>query len=139
MRKVCLVILLSFILWADDSSKAQKAFDRGDFVKAVQLWESLVQQGNSDAQYQLGVMYYNGWGVNRDINKTIKLYTLASQQRNATAQYNLGMIYYHGIHVKQDYHKAYKLYSLAAKKGEPNAQKVIDLLCKKKPLVCNQQ
>jgi TPR repeat protein len=45
------------------------------------------------AQNNLGVMYQNGRGVQKDYNEAVKLYQLAAKHSYAMAQYNLGLMY----------------------------------------------
>jgi hypothetical protein len=46
--------------WPDDGLAA---YGRGDYATALQEWLPLAEQGDAVAQYNLGVMYANGWGV----------------------------------------------------------------------------
>ena len=41
----------------------------GDYKTALKEWQSLADQGNASAQYNLGVMYENGRGVLKDLSK----------------------------------------------------------------------
>ncbi|MGB7369299.1 MAG: sel1 repeat family protein, partial [Methylovirgula sp.] len=59
------------------------AFKRSDYATALRLWRSLADQGNADAQYNLGVMYANGQGVPQDYAEAAKWYRLAADQGNA--------------------------------------------------------
>ena len=57
-------------------------------------WYTLAaEQGNADAQYNLGVMYDNGRGVPQDDKTAVKWYRLAAEQGDASAQSNLGVMY----------------------------------------------
>ena len=64
-----LVIGLSLLMGATTSVSAQdfqkgfRAYKSGDYATALREWRPLAEQGNADAQYNLGVMYYNGKGV----------------------------------------------------------------------------
>ena len=69
----------------------------------------------AEAQYHLGVMYYNGFGVEKDYVTAHKWWTLAAQQGHATAQANLGVMYEKGYGVEKDYVTAYKWWTLAAR------------------------
>ena len=42
------------------------AYDRGDYATAFEEFRPLAEQGNDDAQFNLGVMYGNGQGVPQD-------------------------------------------------------------------------
>jgi TPR repeat protein len=63
----------------------------------------IAEQGDASAQYNLGVMYANGYGVPQDYAEAVRWYRLAAGQGNAKAQYNLGLMYYNGEGVPQDY------------------------------------
>ncbi|MEG9138232.1 tetratricopeptide repeat protein, partial [Acinetobacter baumannii] len=75
-----------------------------------------------EAQYNLGLMYDNGYYVNKDRSKALEFYKLSSDQGYAKAQYNLANIYSDGSLVKQDNEKALELYIKVAEKGVPEAQ-----------------
>lgn len=46
-------------------------------------------QGNADAQYQLGLRYFNGNGVRRNYTKAASWFRKAAEQGNTHAQYQL--------------------------------------------------
>ena len=79
-------------------------------------------QGDADAQYNLGLMYYNGDGVTQDDAEALKWYRLAADQGDATAQSNLGSMYANGDGVTQDDAEALKWYRKAADQGNAWAQ-----------------
>ncbi len=79
-------------------------------------------QGDSDAQFQLGLMYETGKGVPRNYCDAFKWFRLAAQQGNNDAEYKLGYMYENGLGVfKKGYAEASKWYRLAADKGHPDA------------------
>ena len=51
------------------------------------------EQGDADAQFNLGVAYATGRGVPQDDAETVRWYRLAAEQGNASAQANLGFMY----------------------------------------------
>ena len=53
-----------------------------------------LNQNHANAKFNLGVIYYEGKYVTRDINKAIYYYSLSSNQNIAEAQFYLGFIYY---------------------------------------------
>ena len=65
------------------------------------------KQGDAFAQFNLGVMYYNGDGVPQDYSEAAKWYRKAAEQGHAKAQSNLGVMYADGKGVPKDYVKAY--------------------------------
>src|SRR5215475_12719326 len=69
------------------------AYQRGDFATALKLWRPLAEQGNAQAQNQVGDMYYNGTGVAQDYKEAARWYRLAAEQGYVYAQGLLGMTY----------------------------------------------
>jgi hypothetical protein len=82
----------------------------------------LAEQGNAEAQYDLGVMYLRGQGVLQDYKEAVKWFRLSAEQGNANAQYNLGLLYYKGEGFPKDYKEAVRLFRLSAKQGDASAQ-----------------
>ncbi len=49
-----------------DFAEGLAAAERGDFATALKEWRPLAEQGNTDAQYRLGIMYRRGEVVTQD-------------------------------------------------------------------------
>jgi TPR repeat protein len=45
------------------------AHENGDYARALRLWRPLADQGNADAQRNLGKMYRKGEGVPQDFSE----------------------------------------------------------------------
>src|SRR6266849_3269112 len=45
---------------------ALDAAERSDYATAIRLWRPLADKGEVEAQYNLGGMYDNGWGVRQN-------------------------------------------------------------------------
>ena len=54
------------------------AYRRGDYATALREWRPLAEQGDADAQYNLGVMYEHGQGVPQDYAHAHMWYNLAA-------------------------------------------------------------
>ena len=87
-----------------------------------QMMLALAQRGNAKAQYGLGLMYHEGYGVSQDYMEAVKWYRKAAQQGDASAQFLLGGMYTQGEGVPQDYAEAVKWYRKAAQQGDASAQ-----------------
>ena len=107
---------------ADTFEDAENAYQRGDYLTAAKTFRKLAEQGDSAAQYNLGLMYDNGQGFLQDYAEAVKWYRLAADQGDADAQLNLGFSYDMGRGVPQDYAEALKWYRLAAEQGHADAQ-----------------
>ena len=79
-------------------------------------------QGNAEAQNNLGVAYYNGEGVEQSYSKAVYWYQKSAEQGNAVAQNNLGVSYYNGEGVEQSYSKAVYWCQKSAEQGNADAQ-----------------
>jgi hypothetical protein len=100
-----------------------------DPVEAANLWRKAAEQGDAEAQNQLGECYYYGKGVKKDeteankwYHKAIEQYRKAAEQGDAKAQYNLGVCYYIGIGVEQNKVVAIKWLRKAADQGDEQAR-----------------
>ena len=56
-----------------------KAADAGDYATALREWLPLAEKGDSSAQYNLGVMHNNGYGVHQDNAEALKWYRLSAE------------------------------------------------------------
>jgi len=81
------------VAWAGQLEDASTASRRGDYPSALMSWRPLAEQGNAEAQNQLGVAYADGKGVPADYAESVKWFRLAAEQGLAVAQGNLGWMY----------------------------------------------
>jgi TPR repeat protein len=128
MMRVALSLLVSFPSWSADFGKGLAAAERGDYVTALREWRPLAEQGHAKAQFNLGVMYGDGEGIQQDYGQAAQWYRRAAEQGIAQAQYNLGVMYKKGMGVAQDYSQAAKWYRRAAEQGDADAQIKLGLM-----------
>jgi TPR repeat protein len=85
--------------------------------------KAAAEQGNPDAQFKLGGVYYAGTAVmKRDFAAAAKWFRLAAAQGHAGAQFCLASQLAAGEGVTRDYTEAAKWYGLAASQGDVSAQ-----------------
>ena len=84
--------------------------------------QALAEQGDADAQFQLGKRYSNGEGVRKDMSKAGQWYRKAAEQGHTGAQFKLGVSYYGGEGVPKDVREAAQWYRKAAEQGDAGAQ-----------------
>ncbi len=81
------------------------------------------KQGDADAQFNLGVAYFDGEGVEQDQREAVSWFRKAAEQGDADAQFRLGVAYAIGKGVIEDYVEAYIWHSIAKVNGnEPAAE-----------------
>ena len=93
-----------------------------DWIQLVKLYRKAAEQGNADAQYNLGLCYAKGVGVTKDLTEAVKLFRQAAEQEDAKAQYNLGRCYARGYGINKDSAEAFKWFRKAAEQENELAQ-----------------
>ena len=86
------------------------------------LIQTLAAQGNAKAQHNLGAMYLEGRGVDRDLEQAVKWFRLAAAQGVVLSQHNLGISYLKGLGVSVDPEASARWFRKAAEQGDPRSQ-----------------
>jgi TPR repeat protein len=107
---------------AGPGEDAVAAYARGDYATALRLLRPLAEQGDAQAQYNLGVLYDNGQGVPQDDAEAVKWYRKAAGQGEARSQNNLANMYATGQGVPQNYAEAVNWFRKAAVQGNAPSQ-----------------
>jgi len=89
--------------------------------------KTLADQGDADAQYNLGSIYYFGKGITKNYQIAFEWYKKAAEQGHAQAQENLGSMYYRKGTTEND-QKAIKWFTKAAEQGDVEAQIMLGLI-----------
>jgi TPR repeat protein len=98
-------------------------YNSGHRAEAVKVWRSLAEQGDTEAQFTLAVLYNRGdGGVAKDMIEAVRWYRKAAEQGHAIAQYNLGVLYATGTGVTRDLNAAVQWWRMAALQGHSEAQ-----------------
>ena len=92
---VCALALL-FSVPACEDRRADRAYLRGDYDKALADIQFLAHGGEARAQYDLGLMYDKGQGVPQSDAEAMRWYERAAEQGEPRAQYNLGLMHLNG-------------------------------------------
>ena len=108
---VCFSLSLSTVSigmsWSGEYQKGLDAAQNGNYTAALKEWRPLAEQGHSESQFVLGLLYRNGKGVEKDFSTAIKWYLLAAENGHAKAQAKLGYMYVNGEGVNKNYVRAY--------------------------------
>jgi hypothetical protein len=84
--------------------------------------KALAEKGDAKAQYNLGLMYFHGKGVEKDWKEGIKWIRKAAEQGDVKAHTFLGAVYFSGRGVEKDFKEAVKWYRKAAEQNSALAQ-----------------
>ncbi len=98
-----------------------QSYLKGDYRAAYNEWLPLAELGDVEAQYNLGVMYDEGAGMEQDLAVAAKWYRRAAEQGFMDAQTNLGIMYFHGQGVERDLDEATRWFRQAASQGDSEA------------------
>ncbi|MEM1111419.1 MAG: SPOR domain-containing protein [Pseudomonadota bacterium] len=72
-------------------------FEAGDVDAAVREWQAAAAVGNATAQLNLGQLYRQGRGVERDLQEAIRWYSMAANNGSEIARYNLLVMFDEGL------------------------------------------
>ncbi|WP_448569409.1 tetratricopeptide repeat protein [Thalassotalea ganghwensis] len=96
--------------------------NRGEFKAAIAQFTPLLEEEYAPAQYQMGQIYLNGYGVSKDPQKAVELITKAAMQNYPEALFNLSVMHSEGTLVQKDLKAAFEYMKKAADKNLPSAQ-----------------
>lgn len=100
----------------------------GSYRGSARWFSQAARGGNALAEFNLGVLYDKGLGVDRNESQAARWYRKAAQQGFADAQYNLASLYEHGLGVAQDRQEAVRWYRAAAEQGLARAEYALGVL-----------
>jgi uncharacterized protein len=113
-------------------SQAKPEGDAPDVTtEQIEDYTRKAEQGDMDAQYNLGIIYYHGEGVPRNFEEALVWFLKAAEQNDADAQYNLGFMYGRGEGVKKDQDQSLAWFGKAAEQGHTGAQEILEKMIKK--------
>ena len=94
-------------------------------VPKTTLCRQAAEQGNAEAQYQLGLMLFS----DEDYNRAAAWFRKAAEQEHAVAQRALGIMYFQGgFGVPSSFSKAAAWFYKAAKQGDATAQYYLGIM-----------
>ena len=101
---------------------------QGDFDSAARLLRRAADQGMAQAQYNLGIFFYNGRGVQKDLGHAVYWFRKAAAQDYPNAVYMLAFMSENGLGYSKDLPSAFALYRQAASLQESDSQGKLALL-----------
>jgi TPR repeat protein len=79
--------------------------------------QKTAENGNKHAQYNLGLIYENGVGTEKDLEKAFHWYQKAAENDHSIAMFNLANSYYFGNGTEKNLKKAFHWHRKAAENG----------------------
>ena len=117
-------------------------YQQGQYDIAKKMWKPMAESGDCDAEYAIGLLYFNGLGVRKNRDTALEWWERAAKQAQPQALNSLGIVYAHtrapyttldckkGCGEPRNLQEAYKWFGLAEKYGPPRevnfAQKSIN-------------
>lgn len=118
------IVAIALFLWSysinclAEVSQAIAAYDKGDYVTAMQEAHLLAEQGNAVAENLLGLMYFYGHGVSQDYIQAERWFRNSADHGNARAQFNIGLMYENEKIAPEKYSLSEALKRLSGKKED---------------------
>ncbi|MFO7704393.1 MAG: tetratricopeptide repeat protein [Halopseudomonas sp.] len=93
---------------------------------AIQACAAAADNGDLQAQFEMGELYHRGERVDKDIEQALAWFEQASIQGHPGAQYQLGLMHYQGEGVPRNLPQAYIILKMAAVNGKDEAMDASD-------------
>ena len=97
-------------------------------MSAKRWYEAAAESGLAVAKFNLGTMYYEGNGAERDPAKAFELYKEVSETGDGDALFMVGRMLFEGIGVEKDPEEGLKYFGLSANAGNPMAMEFVENL-----------
>ena len=132
MKKLipCVIFILPVLITqpviASDVSDAIDAMRVGNFAEAYCVLKPYAEAGDPEAQYNIGWMYLNGYGLAMNDRLALDWWQRASDQGYTDASFSIAMLYSLGEgQVKKDMDKAVEYYLMAVEDGHEDANMIV--------------
>lgn len=102
--------------------QAARAYNAGDYAKALTLYELAAQRGSTRGQVNCHKMYSKGLATPVDLPKALMWLEKAAEAGHIEAQFNCGVIYNNGAGTAVDKARAIMWHEKAAEQGHTMAQ-----------------
>lgn len=100
-----------------------QAYQEKDYKEALRLWLPMAQGGHALAQYNVGISFAQGLGVEKNLAAASKWWSRSALQDNMDAQYNLGLVHARGLDgIEQNLSLAAHWWRQAALNGDAMSQ-----------------
>ncbi len=115
-------VTLTAAVLGSDLAAGKYAYERGDYATALKELLPVADQGDAQALYLVGSMFFEGNGVTKDKPKGAALFQFAAEAGYAEAELRLATMYQIGEGVRKDTDNSLYWNRRAAEHGLPLAQ-----------------
>lgn len=111
-----------------NAGAAYDAFLNGRYEDAIAIWLPLANSGDAAAQFNLGVMYANGLGVDRHMETAMDWWSRAARQLHVRAAHNLALAMLAGepvvggVRAESDFPVILRYLKIGSDAGYPNSE-----------------
>ncbi len=96
-KRVLIIVAMTFGLLSQmayaDNAKGEEAYANGDYESALTEFTKAAENGDMNAEFNLGVMYENGQGVEQSDLKAAEWYQKAADNGHPEAPMALQVLY----------------------------------------------
>ncbi|MEM7007561.1 MAG: tetratricopeptide repeat protein [Thermodesulfobacteriota bacterium] len=108
-----------------------KWYQQGEYRIAKKMWLPMARGGDCDAEYAIGLLYFDGLGIRKNRDTALRWWIRAANQAQPQALNTMGVVFAHrsvpytrlnckkGCGEPRDLVEAYKWFGLAEKYGPP--------------------
>jgi TPR repeat protein len=101
-------------------------FKMARYASARRIWEALDARDYGDATFNLGILYEDGLGVDKNPAQALSYYRRGAQLGSQKSMFRAGLIYWHGARgVAQDRVEARRFLEMAAAAGDTDAPRYL--------------
>jgi TPR repeat protein len=106
----------------DEYDKAAAAYNAGEYGGVFEVFMRFAEQGELNAQADVGTLYMHGHGVAQDREKAVYWWEKAAAKGNNRAQGYLGDLYFDEQSEYHSYETAFKFYAMSARQNDAISQ-----------------
>ncbi len=118
------MICAAVLTWQNHKTEASEQ----KLTEEARAYRVRAEQGDAEAESNLGYMYARGQGVPQDFDEALRWRRKAADQSNADSEDGLGYMYSQGLGVPQDYIEALRWYRKAADQGDADGENAVALM-----------
>jgi len=109
----------------ESHDQAATAMQQGNYAIAYCLWQPLAKHGDREAQFNIGWMYHNGYGLSINDEQALYWWLKAAANGSIDAHFALGDLYANGQGVERNMPIAIGWYIAAARRDHETARETL--------------